>query len=349
MNDNSDHNNLNDDYLWTGSGEPDPLIANLEKRLRPLRHDASLVNPPAQKPRITSVQFILVNVFLAAAAVLVAIPFLFIDNNSNPNAAGKAYEVTLDEGAARVIQYQNGVPNLEVKLLTKVPHQFPVGSRLVCEDGGRARVRIVGSGDITEVGEATIQGPGRLDLTHSTKELEKLYLHQGSMRAVISASAKARLFQVETPAGTAVDLGCVYTMNVKDDGRTELSVDVGRVAFEIGGKNVYVWSGASCYADKTRGVTTPVDKGTTLAFKSAVESYELKKDGATVEELLNSANLRDAASLWHLLIHAPAGHSEKIYNRLAELSAPPAGVSKETIVKKEPAALEAWRADIMCW
>lgn len=333
MND-EDANDPND-YLWSGEGTPDPLVASLERRLAPLRYQ-----PP--RPRRAFDRRILL---LAAAAILLAIPFFFI-HNENPAAPAQSYEVTLLDGAARV---RPSADSADVHLTKNATLQFPVGAKLLCDKGARASIRIVGSGDITEVGDATIEGPGDVDLVRSSPHLEKLYMHRGILSARIAANVKPRLFQVGTPSGTAVDLGCIYSMHVQENGSTELRVSVGRVAFELFNKNIVVWSGARCVADKKGNVTTPVDESSGQNFKNAVERFDATRDEEALRDLLANARLRDAASLWHLLQSTSGAPREQIYTKLAELSPPPANIQKPEIFELNKTALEAWRVDIMGW
>jgi hypothetical protein len=332
-----DPSSAGDSYLWDGTGDPDPLVADLERRLSPLRYRERRPSRPA--PKRARSRYVLLAV---AAALLLAVPFLYV---GDPGSS-QGYEVTLLGGSARVLR--NGkFSEGSVAIAPGVPQRFPVGSTLECDGGARAMIRIVGTGEVRSVGEATVEGPGRIELTSSSKELEKLFLHRGTLSARISASVRPRLFQVGTPSGTAVDLGCVYKMSVLDEGITELSVSVGRVAFEIGGRSVFVWSGATCRAERDRGVSTPVDDHTSSEFKEALARYELQHGAGELRALLPLATARDSATLWHLLQSAPESQRGSIYDSLARLVPPPTTTTKDDALRLDERAIEEWRVEIM--
>lgn len=331
------------DYLWDGSGPPDPVVANLEKRLAPLRAPAPAF-APARPRRALSL------IALAAAAILVAAPFTllqFTPADSGPVQPGAARcEVTWLEGRASV-QPSSGASS--VILTNSETLQFPAGARLVCEAGARVRIRFNGDPNATEIGEATVEGPCDLNLERSSSDLEKLFLRRGTLSARISASARPRLFQVGTPAGTAVDLGCIYSLNVTESGSTELRVTVGRVAFEINNKNIVIWAGARLFADRAGNITIPVDESASAEFRAAAAEFDRTHSDAALESLLKLSRIENAASLWHLLQFTRGAARENVYLRLAALAPPPAAAARERVLALDTAALEAWRLDIMGW
>lgn len=68
----------------------------------------------------------------------------------------------------------------------------------------------------------------------SSASEHRLALDRGMIHAKIDAPP--RLFVVETPAGTAFDMGCEYTLHVDSAGNSVLHVDVGWVEFEDRGQ-----------------------------------------------------------------------------------------------------------------
>jgi hypothetical protein len=207
--------------------------------------------------------------------------------------------------------------------------------------------------DGLDLGEVEVEGPSVVRLDESSAELKKLFLQRGTVRARISALAKQRLFQVGTPVGNAVDLGCVYTMNVKDDHTTLLRVQLGRVAFELDKQSLYVWAGARCSVDRARGAGLPVDEGAEVAFADAAERWSRALDAAARQEALvamrASARLSDAATLWHVVVRSPAAERPFAVEVLEAFSPAPPSVARDAAVKGDAAALEAWRTDVMGW
>lgn len=348
-----------DKYLYFGTGEPDPFISNLEQRLRPLRLTAPASGFAAARGGTRANRTL--QIVAGMAAVALAALFLLIQKPSGPvpgpaaggfktpPASAPFYELTLVSGTASVDLRPHSKSGISMGLVPDRIQQFPVGGMLVVDNGGTVRVRINGSGELSNVGEVTVKGPASIELVESTAQLEKLHMYHGTMSARIAADAKPRLFQVTTPAGTAVDLGCIYEMHVDSEGAMELSVSVGRVAFEIAGRAVFVWSGSQCTARPGGHVTTPVDNGTTLAFREALQQYDLNQTRAAMDLLLKEARLHDAASLWHLIQTTRGESRSQVVARLAELSPPPAGVTIQAVTQSDVAAIEAWRVDIMGW
>jgi len=46
--------------------------------------------------------------------------------------------------------------------------------------------------------------------------------------------------------------------------------------------------------------------------------------------------------LWHLLSRGTLAERERVYDRLAKLVPPPAGVTREAVLKKDQPALDQW-------
>ena len=62
-----------------------------------------------------------------------------------------------------------------------------------------------------------------------------------------------------------------------------------------------------------------------------------------LDSVLAAARPRDAFTLWHLLRRADGADAGRIFERLAALSPPPAGVTRELVLSgRTEAALEAW-------
>ena len=69
-------------------------------------------------------------------------------------------------------------------------------------------------------------------------------LDRGEIRARIWAPP--RLFFVNTPSATAIDLGCAYTLQVDDRGWGKVRVETGWVAFEHKGRESFIPKDAMC-------------------------------------------------------------------------------------------------------
>ena len=61
-----------------------------------------------------------------------------------------------------------------------------------------------------------------------------------------------------------------------------------------------------------------------------------------LDSALAAARPRDAFTLWHLLRRAAGPDAARLYERLAALSPPPAGVTRALVLAKDKAALDSW-------
>ncbi|MBL8695550.1 MAG: FecR domain-containing protein [Planctomycetes bacterium] len=352
---------MSDDYLWDRSGPPDPQIEALERRLAPLRLQRRAA-PKAAPPRVRARA-----AWLALAAALLAAPLLLLNSQFGRTPAPapqvafveNRFVVELLEGSAAAAIFAPGSKQATETSLAPGASQIPEGAELVCEMGARVRVRVADLGDVT------LEGPAHLRLERSSADLQKLFLERGIVRASISPDAKPRLFQVGTPVGTAVDMGCRYTMEVRDDGATELRVQLGRVHFEIEGSPLFLRSGASCFVRRvaTKGgsiaaATTPVYEDAPDLVRKTLAAFDFavthEERASTLKSFLTHARFEEAVSVWHILVREPLAPLRSLaFDELARLSPPPEGVDRATCVDgsgpARDAQLEKWRLDLMGW
>jgi hypothetical protein len=153
-------------------------------------------------------------------------------------------------------------------------------------------------------------------------------------------------FFVETPSAVAVDLGCRYTLEVEADGAGTLRVDAGWVGIEHDGVVSLVPAGAVADTRKGRGPGTPHYEDAPLSFSEALDQVDFGDAGharrGALDTVLAEARERDAFSLWHLLTRTEGDDRARVFERLASLVPPPAGVSLEGITRGDRAMLEAW-------
>src|SRR5215469_11250346 len=97
---------MRDDYLWDGSGEPDPEIQKLEKTLGRLRHNRPApVFPqlqPQTKPRIWQRHLFPYFAAAAAAAVVVAAVSIILYRPHTAPALRPGWDVTRISGTPRL-------------------------------------------------------------------------------------------------------------------------------------------------------------------------------------------------------------------------------------------------------
>ncbi len=111
-----------------------------------------------------------------------------------------------------------------------------VGDWVQTDDSSRALIAV------GKIGQVEVRPDTRLQLVVATASEHRLALARGTIDATVSAVP--RLFFVETPAGTAIDLGCAYTLETDSLGKGLLHVTAGEVEFQTGSQGSRVPLGA---------------------------------------------------------------------------------------------------------
>jgi hypothetical protein len=203
--------------------------------------------------------------------------------------------------------------------------------------------------DLGDVGRVELEPDSRWRVIARGPDLVKLRLQFGTMRASISADAKPRLFQVETPSTTCVDLGCVYSLTVDGDGRSVVRVTLGRVAFQDGAREVYVPSGALCRAGR-RGPGLPHFEDGSPELAAAIRAFDDAPTLARARDVIARCTWdRDALTLWHLVQNPERVVAEAGYDALAKLVGEPEGVPREALLSGDREAVEKWKNRLGWW
>lgn len=312
------------DPLYDRSGD-DPALAALEGLLGDFAHRAPLRELPPRR----SWRGPLIGV--AAVAAAAAIALLVVrrggEGDCPDGGAGLAFDVR--RGAARCA---GG---------TASRGTLPVGAWLETAAGAVADVRIA------DIGDVTVYGDSRLRLVGTGPGEHRLALARGRIAAHVSSPP--RLFVVDTPVASAVDLGCAYELTVDDDGRTHLRVTSGAVSLEGHGRVSYAPLRTEVIAVAGRGPGTPVAVDAPEALRAAVNRFD-DGDRAALDDVLALAGPRDSFTLWNLLARVSAPRRATVGARLHELSPRPAWITADAVRAGDPAALEAWRIDLqMRW
>lgn len=323
---------MNERYLWDKGGEADPEIARLETLLARFRHaptaipelppGAHATTPPgaqattpidaAEAPRTTrSVRAKQVFVIAAAAAAMACVWFFL--GPEQPLVRG--YYVASNAG----------------QRLVRAGDEVATGDE-------SARMQIAG------LGEVAVEPQSRVRVEDCGELAHRLFLERGAIRARISAEPRA--FQVATPSGLTVDLGCEYKLEVAPDGRARLEVLTGQVAFEFDGRGVYVPAGAVCVSTPDRGPGLPLFADSTSAFKQAVATLEShgRLDTPEQEAALFDGTREDTLTLWHVFDgpHTTAELVVRAYARLSKIFPKPEGVTEPGLLSGDRAMRAAW-------
>jgi hypothetical protein len=229
-------------------------------------------------------------------------------------------------------------PSWEVTGLPGTPRLRP-GEMLQTDSTSEAQMKIA------NIGQLTIDPNTRIRLLVTEVDQHRIALDRGKVEA--TTWAPPRLFIVETPSATAVDLGCKYALEVEDDGSSLLHVSLGLVALERDSRETIVPAGAFCRTRPGAGPGTPFFEDSSARLQSALEQVDSLMEGPErtreLQIVLGESRVRDALSLWHLLPRLDTQSRGLIYDRLAQLLPPPPEVTRDGIVGLDPNMLDAWK------
>ena len=241
-----------------------------------------------------------------------------------------------------------GGPTIGTSRLSR-PGTLRVGEALTTDNSSSALVAV---GDI---GRVEVRPGSRLRLLVARPTDHRLALDRGAIDARVDAPP--RRFFVETPAGTAVDLGCAYSLAVDSTGGSLLRVTAGYVEFQWHGRRSIVPIGASVATRPGVGPGTPWADDAPAPLRAALAAFDFSGGGAgAVRSALAAARAEDALSLWHLLSRVDAPLRASVYDRLTALLPPPAGVTRDAALHLDPDALArywsrieriTWRKEIL--
>ena len=181
----------------------------------------------------------------------------------------------------------------------------------------------------------------RLRLTTARANEHRLALERGDISA--SVNAPPRLFFVDTPSSTAIDLGCAYTMHMDEHGNGLLHVTLGWVALEWAGRVSEVPGTAYCQMRKGVGPGTPYFDDASGRLREALDEFDFGKSVPdVVDTVMSEARLKDTLTLWHLLARVDPGQRVRVYERIVALAGSPSGITKEKTLSLDPATLKRW-------
>jgi hypothetical protein len=220
--------------------------------------------------------------------------------------------------------------------------KIEVGEWLQTDGSSRARISV---GDI---GTIDVAPNTRVRMVASQPGEQRLRLARGEISA--SVTAPPRLFFVDTPASTAVDLGCAYTMKADQDGNGLLRVTLGWVSLEWEGREALVPAGASCRSRPKIGPGTPYFDDASQGLQDALASFDFGGGRPALDSgldtVLAEARVRDTLTLWHLLSRVEPAERQRVYNRIIDLVPLPKGVSPDKALQLDPETLKLWREEL---
>jgi hypothetical protein len=341
---------MKDDYLWDGSGEPDPEVQKLETLLGRYRHDqpapefdqVAEIGPVKRRWGFLNLRRSY-QLGAVAAALLLALSVYFVVRQRADRNLGPSWEVARLEGAPRVGWHWLGEKS--------GPRKLGIGQTLVTDSSSRASITL------DETGSVEVDPGSRLRLVTNGPGRKRLSLERGTIHAVIWAPPGE--FVVDTPSAVAVDLGCVYTLHVDDSGAGLLRTTMGWVGFKLNGHESFIPAGAVCKTRPKIGPGTPYMEDASPSFQDALSRFDFEAStpaerNALLGTLIAGARKDDAMTLWHLLSRVSDTDRPSVYDRLAALAPPPAGVTREGILRLDRTMLDDWWSsfgfgDIYLW
>lgn len=323
------------EYLWDRTGEPDRDIQRLEALLGEFQHDCPAPVFPQIAPERRWTFFPSAMRFfpVATAAAVVALAVAtFLMYRSKP------VEIT-------------GAPGWNVSRVAGEPRIGPLAVR--AKETGRLGVGQVLETDHQSLASLSAENTGQIEVEPNTRlrlltmaaGLKRIALDRGTIHTYIWAPPGQ--FVVDTPSAMTVDLGCAYTLQVDDSGAGLVRTSLGWVGFKLNGHESFIPAGAACATRPKAGPGTPYFEDASSKFLAALARFDFE-DSTTQQRaedlaiVLGEARKRDALTLWHLLSRVDEGARVRVYDRLQQFVLPPAGVTKEGILRLDEFMLDQW-------
>ncbi len=305
---------MKDNYLWDRSGEPDPEVQKLETALGRYRHNQPApsfekiadIRPAKQRWSFFSLRWSYQLGAVAAVVLLAAAVFLVLRPKPTENA-GPSWAVARLEGTPRV-----GWHSISEK---SGPAKLGIGQMLVTDSSSRASITL------DETGRVEVDTGSRLRLVTNGPGRKRLSLERGTIHATI--------------------------LHVDDSGAGLLRTTMGWVGFKLNGHESFIPAGAVCRTRPKIGPGTPYMEDASQSFRDALSRFDFEpvtpaERNALLGILLTDARKNDALTIWHLISRVSDADRPGVYDRLAVLAPPPAGVTREGILRLDRPMLDSW-------
>jgi FecR-like protein len=327
-------------YLWDGSGQPDTEIQRLERALEEFRAP-SLV--PLAFPmigyaprgsswwlKISSNTWIprFAATTLTLAALTIALVLSLRESTLPGSNNGWNVEVTEAQAA----------PSLTAAK-PKRKMQMQIGEAFETNRISKANI------SVADIGRLELEPMTRLRLLQSGVGRKRIALDRGTIHVAIWAPPGE--FVVDTSSAVAVDLGCMYTLSIQENGNGLLRTTLGWVGFQSNGHESLIPAGAAAATYQESGPGLPFFEGASEVFRSAVSEFDSAKEGseqrvAAQHIILSRARPRDGLTLWHLLSRVSEADRPAVYERLSMLIPPPADTTRAGILRLDRTMLDSW-------
>lgn len=312
-----------DDYLWDPSTSPVLSVQLMERRLESVRFEA-VRRPLNFPPVITRRPRRLDRRLLALAAGLVVVAGLSAFWSWRWSwPAGAPWPATI---------YTSAADSGDRPAPLQLDRRFDVGP------DASARVQIA------RIGSMAVSPGSTLVLSETRSSRHRVQLDRGAVRVRLWAPPGHFAFQ--TPAGSVIDLGCIFDLSVDGQGTTRVRVDTGWVQLANGWGEALVPAGASSVMVAASRPGVPIYDDAAPAFAAGVRAVEQPSDVTTrvrsIDAIVATARPRDVITLLVLADVQPAAVKRPLLERAVRLVPPPPGVSVDAIVAGDSSQLWRW-------
>ena len=234
-----------------------------------------------------------------------------------------------------------GAPRIGSVRVTDICRLRP-GDSLQTNASSEAQVKIA------DIGQLELDPNSRIRLISSNSDQHRIALERGKMTA--RTWSPPRLFVVETPTATAVDLGCIYSCEVQRDGSTLLHVTLGLVALDFHGRETIIPAGAFCRTRPGAGLGTPYFDDASERLQAALNDVDFGKNDAQrlrqLEVVLRESRARDTFTLWYLVSRLDGSMRGAVVDRMTALVPLPSGVTRAGVLALDGAMMDAWKDEL---
>jgi len=223
-----------------------------------------------------------------------------------------------------------------------VAGDLPVGQWLeTTSDDATANLALGG------IGQIALHGPTKLRISMTSPTQQRLELASGAITAKVSAPP--RLFVVDTPTSTAVDLGCEYELSTAPGVGTTLKVTKGAVSLESKRGALYVPATYSVTGDGLPVYEHATDK--VRIFAKSVGQEDLSRPAGDptrlpvrpiVQQLADAAGPRDRVTLWNAINRTDGNDRAALVARLEQLAPLPDPALHAKVLAGDADAMDIW-------
>jgi hypothetical protein len=320
----TEHDSQIDPYLWDPAAPASGDVEAVERKLAAARFDrvrSPLTRLPVVPARPRGYGRALFALAASSALILAGVSAFWSWRWSWP--AGAPWPVTTEVASS------NAMP---------VHGQLRIDQPLELGAATSARIQIA------RIGTMRVEPGSALTLSLTTSARHRVLLDRGAVRVRVWAPPGRFAFQ--TPAGSVIDLGCIFDLSVDAGGTSRVRVDTGWVQLNNGWGETLVPAGASSIMTAAARPGVPIYDDAQPGFATSVRVLEHALDeanrAAAIDAVVRTARARDVLTLLMLANASEDRLKLPLLERAAELLPPPSGVTVKAIVAGDNEPLWRW-------